>query len=137
MHLYPGKWYLPREPHIHVPFVNMLWPRCPLWWLGLWALLGIRNEFQRGLPWRAVVAANERFCREELSYWTTRQYRELSLKVFGQCHWPMAFYLTHAPGGFARLSRRLPLKSLSGAVSREVRMGFMIQRKSAPSSRPA
>ena len=45
MHIYPGKWYLPYEPHIYVPLVNYFWPYCPKWWLGLWALLGVRNEF--------------------------------------------------------------------------------------------
>ena len=129
MHLYPGKWYLPYEPHIYVPLANYFWPHCPKWWLGLWALLGVRNEFQQDQPWQAVAAVNNRYCQEGLSYWTTRQYQELSLKVFGNCHWPMQFYIDNASGGFARIFKRFPFKAVSGALSRETRMGFMIQQK--------
>jgi SAM-dependent methyltransferase len=132
MHLYPGKWYLPYEPHIYVPLANFLWPHCPAWWLGLWALLGVRNEFQKNLPWQSVAAANQRYCREGLSYWTTRQYRELSLKVYGNCRWPMRFYINHSPGGFAHLFKRLPFKGFTGLLSREIRMGFMLLQKSSP-----
>jgi SAM-dependent methyltransferase len=131
MHLYPGKWYLPYEPHIYVPLANYFWPRCPKWWLGLWALLGVRNEFQRDQPWRAVAAANHRYCRNELSYWTTRQYRDLSSRVFGNCQWPMQFYLDNAPGRFARLFKQLPFTALSGVLSREIRMGFLVHKKRA------
>lgn len=129
MHLYPGKWYLPWEPHLYVPLVNFFWPRCPAWWLGVWAVLGVRNGFQKGQPWRSVVAANLRYCREGLSYWSTSRYRELSLRIFGNCRWPMRFYIDHSQGGFARLFRRLPLKTLSGQLSRETRMALLVQRK--------
>src|SRR5262249_49422074 len=54
-HVYPSKYYLPAEPHIHVPLVSWLWPRVPRVWLAIWALAGVRNEFQRGMPWREVV----------------------------------------------------------------------------------
>jgi SAM-dependent methyltransferase len=131
MHLYPGKWYLPYEPHIFVPLVNFFWPHCPKWWLALWALLGVRNEFQQNKPWKTIVALNHRYCQEGLIYLTTREYRELSLKVFGNCHWPMQFYIENAPGGMARIFKRLPFKALTGVLSREVRMGFLIQQKSA------
>ena len=131
MHLYPGKWYLPYEPHIYVPLVNCFWPHCPKWWLGLWALLGVRNEFQKNQPWQAVAAANHRYCREGLSYWTTAEYRKVSLKIYGNCDWPMQFYMNNSPGGFARFFKRLPFKGLFGLLSREIRMGFMIHRKAA------
>ena len=55
MHLYPPKWYLPREPHILVPLVNWFWPRCPRAWLALWTKLGIRNSFQATMTWRQAV----------------------------------------------------------------------------------
>ena len=129
MHLYPGKWYLPYEPHIYVPLVNFFWPHCPKWWLGLWALLGVRNEFQKQKPWQTVAALNHSYCQEGLIYITTRKYQELSLKVFGNCHWPMQFYIDNAPGGMARIFKRLPFKALSGVLAREMRMGFLVQQK--------
>lgn len=136
MHHYPGKWYLPFEPHIYVPLVNYFWPRCSKGWLRFWALLGVRNEYQLEQPWRAVADANQKYCREGLSYLSTRQYQKLSWKVFGNCRWPMEFYLEHAYGGFARLSKKLPFRKLSGIISREFRMGFMIQHKPARPSAP-
>ena len=47
-HVYPGKWYLPVEPHMYVPLVNVMWPKQPRWWLAFWAIIGVRNEFQQG-----------------------------------------------------------------------------------------
>jgi len=129
MHLYPGKWYMPYELHTHVPFLNFIWPYCPTWWLSIWAILGVRNEFQNGQSWQTVVAENKTNCKEWLTFWTTRQYRELSLQVFGNCNWPMDFYINNASGGFARLFKRLPFKALLGLLSREMRMSFMIQKK--------
>lgn len=134
MHLYPGKWYLPYEPHIYVPLANYFWPYCPKWWLEVWAILGVRNRFQTKEPWQTVAIANQKYCQNGLSYWTTGQYRKLSLQVFGNCHWPMQFYLDHSSGGFARVFKRLPFKTLSGLLSREIRMAFMIQRKAADNS---
>jgi SAM-dependent methyltransferase len=129
MHLFPAKWYLPYEPHILVPLVNYLWPHCPQWWLALWAILGVRNEFQGGMSWREVVKANRAYCAEGLSYVPTSRYRRMSLGVFGNCEWPMKFYIENAEGGFASLSRKLPFKGLAGLVSREGRMSFLVQRK--------
>ena len=135
MHIYPGKWYLPTEPHIYVPLVNWFWPRVPRWWLALWALLGIRNEFQGSSPWRDVVAQNERYCREGLSYYTTRRYRDLSRRTFRRVFWPMDFYIENADGGVARLGRLIRARSIVGLLSREIRMAFLIQiRAGRPAS---
>jgi SAM-dependent methyltransferase len=132
MHLYPGKWYLPSEPHIYVPLVNYFWPHRPRLWLALWAFLGVRNEFQQHTDWREVTELNDRYCREGLCYLSNGHYRRLSLQVFGNCSWPMDFYVAHSPGGFAALCRRLPFKRLTGWLSREFRMAFLVQRKQQP-----
>jgi SAM-dependent methyltransferase len=129
MHLYPPKWYLPREPHILVPLVNWFWPRCPRAWMALWARLGIRNSFQATMTWREAVADNQRYCRTGLSYSTTGQLRRLSLEVFGNCALPMRFYVEHAEGGAARRARRLPLKWLVDVIVRETRESFLVQWK--------
>jgi len=46
----------------------------------------------------------------------------------------MAFYIAHGHGGFARICRKLPLPRLWGILSRECRMGFLVQRKQTASS---
>lgn len=131
MHLYPGRWYLPYEPHIYVPLVNYMWAHVPRWWLQLWAILGVRNRFQRGLGWRATAEANAQYCGSGIAYRSTRHYRRLSLDIFDRCEWPMGLYIAHAPGGTARLARRLPFRGLVGLLCREARMGLLVQYKGA------
>lgn len=129
MHMFPAKWYLPREPHIFVPLVNFFWPNCPRWWLGVWALAGVRNGFQEDQSWREVVEVNARYCAEGISYWSNRKYRRVSMEVFGNYSSPMEFYIRHAYGGFAKLCRRLPFKKLTGWISGNLRMSFILQQK--------
>lgn len=37
-------------------------------WLKLWAVLGVRNEFQKNLHWSEVYRRNVEFCKEALNY---------------------------------------------------------------------
>ena len=129
MHEFPSKWYLPVEPHILVPLVNWLWPLPQGPWLALWAVAGIRNQFQKGLSWQEVTRLNATYVREGLSYRTTRHYSAVSDRVFGNHAWPMRFFISYSPGGAAALARRMPLKSLSGRLIREFRASFLVQRK--------
>lgn len=129
MHILPGKYYLPTEPHLYVPLVSWFWPKCPDWWLALWAFLGIRNEFQKKALWRDVYKQNKVFCEENLCYHPTKYYEQLSNKIFGNFSWPMVFYIEHSSGGFAKLARKLPFKSILGKLSREIRMGFLAMQK--------
>jgi SAM-dependent methyltransferase len=133
MHLLPGKWYLPTEPHIFVPLVNFFWPHCPGWWLSLWAVLGRRNSFQTGMSWRDVAAMNASYCKTGLFYISSSSYERLSRMYFASCEWPFEFQMKYSHGGFASLARKLPFRRFSGWISRECRMGFLIQRKSCNS----
>ena len=132
LHIFPSKWYLPREPHSLVPLLNFFWPHCPRWWLALWAILGIRNSYQQGHTWRHVVEGNTKFFTERASYWTNRRIRALSVEVFGNYASPMRFYIEHGYGGFPRAARRLPFKTLSGWVSAQFRMNLILQQKTVP-----
>ena len=129
MHLLPGKWYLPSEPHLLVPLANYFYPRCPSWWFAAWALLGRRHPDHKGLGWREAAKACRDFYDNGVFYLSTREHERLSRTVFGNCEWPMTFYIAHAHGGFARFCRKLPMRKLWGFVSRECRMGFLVQRK--------
>lgn len=134
MHAFPGKWYLPVEPHIYVPLVNWFWPLAQRPWLALWAIAGVRNEYQQGLSWREVTRLNVAYVRDGLCYRTTRDYAAVSDRTFGNHDWAMRFYIEHAPGGAAGLARRLPLKWLTGALIRELRNGLLVQRKAGSKS---
>lgn len=129
MHIFPGKWYVPKEPHIYVPLVNWLWPYCPKWWLALWALFGVRNEFQKGKNWKEVYEINAKYVKNHLCYRSSNYYKKLSIDIFGNCSWPMVFYINNAVGGFSNFFKKLPFKSLSGLLSREFRMGFLVVKK--------
>ena len=129
LHLLPGKYYLPTEPHIYVPLVSWFWPHCPRWWLALWAILGIRNEFQKGLSWKETYNSNKNFCKNGLCYRSTKYYEFLSNELFGNFSWPMLFYINYAGGGFSRLAKKLPFKVVLGKISREFRMGFLATKK--------
>jgi SAM-dependent methyltransferase len=129
MHAFPSKWRLPYEPHIYVPLVNYLWPNSPRWWLAIWALLGVRNEFQDGKTWKEVVDLNHRFCQEGISYWTNGKYRRLSLKVFGNFISPMQFYLKNSDGGSARLFQKLPFKPACATIFGYLREYFIVSQK--------
>jgi SAM-dependent methyltransferase len=129
MHLFPSKWYLPWEPHMLVPLANFLWPRCPKWWLGLWAVLGVRNGFQRGKSWREVLQLNKEYCREGVAYVSNSEYRRLSLEIFGNYSSPMKFFVEHASGGVARFGRVLPFKSCWAWLGGQFRTKFIVQRR--------
>lgn len=53
----------------------------------------------------------------------------LCLSTFGNCTWPMRFYLETSPGRFAAIARRLPFKSTLAWLAQECRMSFLVMRK--------
>ena len=138
MHLYPSKWYIPTEPHIYVPLVNMMWPRCPQWWLAFWAWMGIRNEYQSEMAWREVRAANSRYCRDGLSYWSHGAYRKLSVEVFGHYADETSFFVKNGYGGAVNLLRKLHLPvAVAGIICSTLRMSFLVNIKVDDQQKPA
>jgi SAM-dependent methyltransferase len=129
IHGFPGKWYLPTEPHIYVPLVSWTWPKVSRIWLALWAILGVRNEFQRGKPWREVTALNLAYVRDRICYRTSGEYGRLSDRIFGNHEWATDFYIEHAQGGAATLARLLPFRSVTGRIIREIRFSYLVQRR--------
>jgi SAM-dependent methyltransferase len=129
MHLFVAKWFLPWEPHLHVPLANWMWPHRPRWWLTLWAVLGVRSDWQAGKSWREVVDDNDRYLRDRVCYESMRYHHAVSVRIFGACAWPMRIYIDHAPRGVARVARRMPFRSLSSLVAREFRTAFLVQTK--------
>jgi SAM-dependent methyltransferase len=64
LHLFPGRYY-PIEPHTYVPLGTICRARP---WLWLWALAGIRNDFQHGLSARETVQRNSVYLRDHTRY---------------------------------------------------------------------
>lgn len=130
MHVMPGKYYLPTEPHIYVPFVSWMWPNVPRLWLALWAMAGCRNEFQRGLDWQETCSRNVIYCKTGLSYWPHRRFKKVVTAIFGECRFADDYYVRNATGGAARLARKIPLPhKVTGWLVGRTRMGILIATK--------
>jgi SAM-dependent methyltransferase len=129
MHIFPSKWYLPAEPHIYVPLANYFWPIGIKPWFDFWALAGVRNEFQKGKSWRDVSLANQRFYRDGICFRTNGFHERLSLEIFGNCRFPMDYFISRSGGRLSRIARWLPFKGLFGWLMKTTRMVFMVQRK--------
>lgn len=131
VHLYPSRWYLPIEPHIYVPLVNVFWPNCPRWWLQVWAMAGVRNEFQQGLRWQEVVERNAEYCRTGLSYWSHARYRALLTTLFGNYRDATDLFIEDGYGGVVSLMRRLRAPApVAKWVCSTFRMSLLVSWKS-------
>jgi hypothetical protein len=78
------------EPHIYVPFATRTkkW-----WWLYLWGLLGIRNEFQKAMSARKVADQNLRYLETGVKYLTDPEMKACADPYFGEVSFPArAFY---------------------------------------------
>ncbi len=96
LHTFPPRSCL-TERHILVPLASWFQPR---WWLTLWAALGIRNEYQRGLSVRETVDFNEKFLRTGVNYPPSREVDE---------HFARRFRIRNAELAFMKQSRRAKL----------------------------
>lgn len=79
LHWFPSR-SVPIEPHIFVPLASVIRTRS---WLRLWALLGIRNSFQKGMQWREVADANFRYLRSSTTYHSKEKIKGLIAAQFG------------------------------------------------------
>lgn len=68
-HIFPGRYVL-IEPHVFVPLATLFRNRS---WLYLWAMLGIRNQFQIGKSAREVCDLNYRYLNSHTNYPTNRE----------------------------------------------------------------
>jgi ubiquinone/menaquinone biosynthesis C-methylase UbiE len=75
VHVFATRWS-PLEPHVHVPLATLFRNRA---YLSAWALIGIRNQFQKGKAWHEVAALNEAYLRDHTNYPTQKQIRAWAL----------------------------------------------------------
>jgi len=77
-HLYPSKWVFV-EPHMYVPLGSLVQGWRYFW---LWALLGVRNDFQKGMTASEVANANARYCTTGLKYRSKKELRQCAARYF-------------------------------------------------------
>jgi SAM-dependent methyltransferase len=102
VHIFPGRWKT-RESHVFVPFASVIKSFA---WLYLWALMGVRNEYQAGMSAGETARRNRLYLTEQANYLTKRQIRRYVLRYFEGCRFAKDpyFYPAHA----AFLQRFLP-----------------------------
>jgi len=111
VHVIPAKWQL-IEPHIKVPLGGLQpFKRYPYYLL--WAILGIRNEFQQGLSAGEVAHRNYQYAHAALNYWSSRQYRRLFRTLSVTWSWEEVAYMeaSYKPRirQLAKIARHVPL----------------------------
>jgi SAM-dependent methyltransferase len=88
LHLFPSRSVL-LEPHFFVPLGTKIQS---LWWLRLWAVLGVRNSFQVGEKARRVAQLNHRYCKTGIKYLTHKQMFAAGAPYFYVLTFPAARY---------------------------------------------
>jgi SAM-dependent methyltransferase len=92
LHAFPSR-SRPIEAHIYVPWSSIFRPR---WWLWLWAAVGLRNAFQKGLPAREVVEQNAHFLAHGTNYLPPREIKREFRKCFSQVAFVEHAFLPHS-----------------------------------------
>lgn len=92
LHAFPSRYQL-IEPHIFVPLSSIFRPR---WWLWLWALLGVRNQFQHGLSAREVIEKNAHFLKCGTNYLSFRKLKQEFAKCFSQVDFVERVFLPYS-----------------------------------------
>lgn len=83
IHVFPSRWR-PIESHIFVPFGGRF-QSFP--WLWVWARLGVRNGFQRGLGPTEVAIRNAQYCKTGINYPSALEWRLRSEQMFADVEW--------------------------------------------------
>ncbi len=105
LHVFPSR-YSPIEPHVFVPFATIHRSRA---WLRLWAKLGARRSFQRGIPASRAGDQNYEYLTQHTNYLTKRQIRDHFKGFFP--------HVTFAESAFLKYSERAHiLHTLSKAM---------------------
>jgi SAM-dependent methyltransferase len=91
VHVFPARWN-PIEVHTLVPLAGVI----PYYsWIQLWALLGVRNQFQKGRPWREVAQHSAEYLRTKTNYPSRRTIRRMAGRYFTHVEFAEALALKH------------------------------------------
>ena len=111
LHMFPSRG-APIEPHVFVPGATVLRSRS---WLLLWAALGVRNSFQRGLSAAAVARINYQWLHAHTNYLSRSEIVSRLSAYFADVRFVESIMLRHSPNvrgrRVSRISRALPFLS--------------------------
>ncbi|WP_029231320.1 class I SAM-dependent methyltransferase [Butyrivibrio sp. VCB2006] len=104
-HCMPSR-FRAKEPHIGVPFGGLCHSDA---WLRMWAALGVRNEFQTGLPAKEVYERNKGYFRDCLNYMSYSKFKKKVVSVFGNINIYKWKHIKYMPGGAVKLGKKFPI----------------------------
>ncbi len=122
LHIFPAR-YKPIEPHVFVPLGTMLRAR---WWLRSWAMIGVRNQFQKSMSAAEATDANWTYLRQHTNYLSKRTLQQQFSRFFTDIQFVEKVFLKHSKRGrkVYQLSTLLPfLPKLYSAVGSRVAYG--------------
>jgi SAM-dependent methyltransferase len=99
LHIFPAK-LKPIEAHTFVPLGGALQNRS---WLTIWALLAVRNSFQRGKGPHEVADLNFNYLRTRTNYLSKREIRATVETCFDKVTFAEKYFIKHTYGGARRL----------------------------------
>ena len=106
INIFPGKWKI-RESHVYVPFASVF---KTFVWLYIWALMGIQNEYQKGLSARETALRNLRYLRNGTAYLSRHQIYKHATKHFNSvCFSEEAYFYPNHQALFKRFPFLLPI----------------------------
>jgi SAM-dependent methyltransferase len=116
LHLFPPRG-APIEPHVLVPFGGVLRGHA---WLRLWAWLGVRNVFQKGLSASQVARSNYTYLHGQTFYRSKRELRRCLGRHFRRVAFADREMIMHSYGRARRLGGLVrifpPTASLYGSL---------------------
>lgn len=101
---FPSKWK-PIEAHMFVPFGGVTQRR---WWFELWAVMGIRNRYQRHLDIPEVADKNHHYAIRGINYPTGGEINRMLDGIFSENRYVEASFVQHSPGRSRHLA--VPMK---------------------------
>jgi SAM-dependent methyltransferase len=131
LHLFPSKWRF-LESHIYVPFGGAFSSHA---YLGFWAMLGIRNEFQKCKNWREVQEENAAFCKKNINYLSSKELYEEFRRSFEHVQFKEDLLIKHSPGRLHHFSKFLANVPGVGYLMRNFHARMVFVQKTSSLSR--
>jgi len=109
VHVFPSR-YKFIEPHAYVPLATVF---RSYWWLQVWALLGIRNSYQKGVSSTEAATRNFNYLRDHTNYLKKSEIREYVESYFPNYGFAEKYFLKYGNRGryIYNISRIFPLVS--------------------------
>ena len=116
LHFFPPRW-CPIEPHVFVPLAGVVQTRT---WLVMWALLGVRNSFQRNWGFRQTAGSNYDYLHQKTFYRSKKDLAQQFQRYFRTVTFADREMIRHSYGGARHLAplaeRMRPLAASYGAL---------------------